>query len=110
MSMGPFWRQKKKPWNIESNEKCFFKQIHLSCFNSMSGILPLWDTRANLQVVQIFALHALSTEVNGLLPLISIENEEEEDEDVKAQQYEHFRKSHTEVVSCTESWRCAQED
>lgn len=63
---------KKNPWNIESNEKCFFKQIHLSCFNSMSDILPLWDTRANLQVVQIFSLHALSTEVNRLLPLISI--------------------------------------
>lgn len=47
----------------------------------MYSILLQWDMRTNLQVLQVFAVHALSTEVTGLLPLISIE---EEDEDVKA--------------------------
>lgn len=44
--------------------------------------------RTNLQALQIFAVHVLSTGVTGLLPLVSIE----EEEGVNAQQSEHIRK------------------
>ena len=33
--------------------------------------MPLWDMKTNLQVLQIFAAHALFTDIIGLLPLIS---------------------------------------